>query len=658
MLDALISPAFAQVAEALAPEDFTVVVINGNKNGTPEDPSDDEDEELTGGEGFAVTQSQGIYLLELPFDPRVDAYIRVTTGGDMNLSVPLYQQESLVASPVSTFITRAIVNRAAELDQLSIEELDQLVEEISKFAEDPATQQAINDAYRNATSTDEMLEQIAAQLSLVVDDAIDRGTAPPGTEDTVNSAEGAYHFQSFSVGVYSSADGGGALIGGSNADVHLQAAGVDQIAFSSAAGNALDYEAVSDLSGSRVVHAAISDEADEGTMAIDSRGLTASPSEDVGPYDKADDAVVVCQASDAACTDREFESTNRLLAAGSENPFTTLVGHAYDDRLVTDANGDNQLQVLGGFLDIGIKKPTGVPTVLGDYGIIEVETETRDDADPEIDFAVRLLDLSLEEDNEAELCERRDRDLIINLSALTSDYTREPDNIDCSFSSPLLSTASYSVGEAGRIQVNSASAAVESVEGWISSDGLTLLASSQSPSRDDIEETGGTELRNEPAGKRTSWIAVKRDKELTSLANRKYKIMSAALGSVFNATETGSYRTVEVNRLVAGTLEFDAEGKATLKSISQSQAARQGELGRSFRDLQTTFTFNAENVKLADGRLSMSSVNTEVVPGVNLFLLTNGYVQEGGKLLVMSREVLTPVTAILGPWIAVCTNCD
>jgi hypothetical protein len=195
------------------------------------------------------------------------------------------------------------------------------------------------------------------------------------------------------------------------------------------------------------------------------------------------------------------------------------------------------------------------------------------------------------------------------------------------------------------------------VQGRVSADGLALLASHQAPSRAEIEETGGTELRDEPYGKRTAGIGVKRDKQLTSLANRKYKIMSVALGSVYNATETGSYRTVEVNRLVAG-LEFDTHGNGVLKSISQSQAARQGELGRSFRNLQATFVFNAANVKLTDGRLSMGSANTEIIPGVNLTLLANGYVQGGGKLLVMAREMLTPVTAILGPWVAVCTNCE
>ncbi|UAW99025.1 hypothetical protein KEM63_03350 [Halopseudomonas nanhaiensis] len=659
VLDALISPAFAQAAQSLAPEDFTVVLINGNKNGTPDDPSDDEDEVLEGGEDFAITESQGNYLLDLPFDPRVDAYIRVQTGPEMNLSVPLYQQESLVASPVSTFITRAIVNRAAELDQLSIEDLDSLVKEIVKLAEDPATQQAINEAYRNNTSTDEMLEQLNAQLSLVVEDAIDRGTAPPADEDALAAVDGDYHFQSFNVGVYSSVDGGGALIGGSDTAVQLRTNQDGSVAFSSAIGDNLEYEAVSDLSGYRSVNAAISDEANQGSMSIDSRGLTVPSSEVVGPYDKEDDAVAACQTDDAACTDRDFESTNRLRAAGTGTPYTTLVGDAYDDRLVTDSEGAQQLQVLGGFLDIGIKKPTTTPTVLGDYGIIEVETETRDDADPKINFAMRLLDLGLRENNEAELCERRDRDLIINLADLTSQYIREPDNSDCSPTSAQLSTAAYSVGQNGQLEFSPAGGdAVEAVTGWVSADSLTMLVSQQMPSRQDIDETGGTELRDEPSGRRTAWMGVKRDKQLTSLANRKYKIMSVGLGSIFNATETGSYRTVEVNRLVAGTLEFDAEGNGVLKSISQSQAARQGELGRSFRDLQATFVFNAANVRLTDGRLSMGSVNTEIVPGVNLTLLANGYVQEGGKMLVMTREVLTPVTAILGPWVAVCTNCE
>lgn len=614
VLDALISPAFAQAVGALSPSDFRLVVINGDNRGTPGDASDDEDIVLKGGEDFAVAQSGGTYLLDLPYEPQIGAYIGADIGDGKELSVSIYKQQSLVASPVSTFITRAIVNRADELNELSVEEFDKLVEEITAFAQDPATQQAINEAYRLGTDTEDMLEQIAAQLSLVVSDALDRGTAPAATEDTLASVNGEYHFQSFNIGVYSSANGGGALVGGNDTDVQLSADAADQVTFSSAAGDSLEYEAVSDLSGYRAVHAAISDEADQDTMAIDSRGLTVASSEDITPYNKNDNAIVTCQASDAACVDREFESTNRLLAAGTGSPYATLVGHAYDDRLVTDANGERQLQVLGGFLDIAVKKPVGIPSLGGEYGIIEVQTETRDDNAPEIDYAVRMIDLTLGEGSTASLCERRYRNLFINLETLTSRYPRTPYNLDCSSSNPLFSTTTYSVGESGRVELTSVDPTEKAVQGWVSEDGLTLLASSQQPGRSDIEEVGGTELRDEPTGKRTGWIGVKRDRELSSLANRKYKIMSVGLGSIYNANEVGGYRTVEVNRLVAGTLEFNAQGGAVLTSISQSQAARQGELGRSFRDLQTTFTFTAQNVNLADGRLSMLSVNTEVVP--------------------------------------------
>jgi len=640
VMNTLITPAFAQVVIDPRPEDFRAVIINGDDNGTPDDVTDDEDRILLGGEDFDVTSDGGRYRLELPFEPQVNSYIGVEVSPGMEFTV-LTHDQSLIADPVSTFITRVISSYAAQLDQLDLEELDELIEEIQQLAADPAVQQALSQAYLQATDTEELLAGVAAQLASTIEHKVEEAVTPPLPASSASQAIGSYHFMGLSIGAFSSPQGGGLLLGGHNNDARLTVDG--SAATLSPQGAVLEFEAVHPVGGSAVVTAELLED-EPATITIDSRGLLNAESESVARYEKDSNDVEACETPTADCTDRDYSSALRMLAAGpADARFNTLIGASYNDRHVTNADGDTELQVVAGFLDLGIRKPTSPIRLQGAYGTLEYGIQVEAEDPDVVDFEAWLVDMHYQTST-VRYCETANVDLEVYTNDLTHQYERmEPADGDCLYGSAERQFILEEDGELTILQPDG-----PHIEGWVSADGLTILMAAQDPDQDDMADYAQV---NE--GERAALISVKLDEELKSLAGRRYSLFSLAL----DARAVRGEGMAGMNRFLAGTLEFDAEGKAQVQASSQGQFARLDGLGAGFNNLQQSFAIPASSINLDDGHLTVSTT----IPGegsATSTLKLDGYVQEGGRVLLLNRTLTHSGGALFGPTIAVCTNCD
>ncbi|NLY57849.1 MAG: hypothetical protein GX071_04905, partial [Gammaproteobacteria bacterium] len=187
------------------------------------------------------------------------------------------------------------------------------------------------------------------------------------------------------------------------------------------------------------------------------------------------------------------------------------------------------------------------------------------------------------------------------------------------------------------------------IEGVVSADGLTILMAAQDPDEDDLID-GYAEVNE---GERATLISVKLDEELESLAGRRYRLFSQGL----DARMLTAGRLAGMNRFLMGTLEYDADGNAHVQVSAQGELAARTGQRVGVNNLQQSFTTPAANSTLNQGRLS-TATTFQGAEGVTFNLRLDGYVQEGGRVLLLNRHLDYGSGHILGPAIAVCMNCE
>lgn len=641
VIDALVPSAFAQAVGDLLPEAFRVEIINGDDNGTPDDPSDDKNQVLLGGEDFDVERDGDSYVLGLPFTPQVNSFIGVEVAPGMEFSV-LTHAESLVANPVTTFITRVISSYAGQLDEMTLDELNELIEEVNELAADDRIQNAILTAYATSDDTEELLAVVATQLAATIEAKVDEAVTPPLPADTASQTAGDYHFIGLSVGVFSNTTGGGLFVGGhtSNATLSIDT----NTATLRPTGSTLEFEAVHPYSAPAVVRAEqLEDEAN--SVAIDSRGLISSESESVGAYEKGSFDVESCEASSAACQDRDYTSANRMLAAGpAEAPFNTLIGSSYNDREVSTADGITQLKVVAGFIDLGVRRPTSPIQLDGKYGTLEYTVQVEDDDPNLLDFEAWLVEMDYGSTH-VSYCNTANLDLEINTNTLAHQFERmDQEDGNCLHDQ---GQRQYFLTNEGELTIPQPTG--PAIEGVVSADGLTILMAAQDPDEDDLID-GYAEVNE---GERATLISVKLDEELESLAGRRYRLFSQGL----DARMLTAGRLAGMNRFLMGTLEYDADGNAHVQVSAQGELAARTGQRVGVNNLQQSFTTPAANSTLNQGRLS-TATTFQGAEGVTFNLRLDGYVQEGGRVLLLNRHLDYGSGHILGPAIAVCMNCE
>jgi len=643
LINALVPPAFAQAINDLRPDAFRVEIINGDDNGTPDDPSDDRNQVLQGGDDFAVTQDGDQYVLGLPFQPQVNSFIGVEVSPGMEFTV-ITHAESLVANPVTTFITRVISSYAGQLDELSLEELDELIEDIFELASDETIQAEILKAYQQSTDTEEMLVGIGAQLAATIENRVDEAVTPPLAPSAASQAIGDYHFLGFSIGAYSNTDSGGLLLGGHNSNASLRVNG--DSATLSPDGPTQEFEAVYPFGGAGVVKVELLED-DTSSIAIDSRGLLNPESEMVRDYQQGSYDVATCEQATASCRDRDYSSAIRMLAAGpAGGRFNTLIGSSYNDREVTTADGDIALKVVGGFLDIAVRKPSAPIELRGDYGTLEYTMEVEDDDPDVVDFEAWLVGMRYGSTH-VSYCDAANLDLEVSTSTLDHVFERmDPEDGACLFGQ---GQRAYELDENGRLTIPQPEG--PAIEGWVSADGLTILMVAQDPDEDDLIE-GYAEVDD---GHRDALISVKLDKELDTLANRRYRLFGLALDG---RRIQGGAGVAGINRFIAGTLEFDGAGKAAIQASAQGELAAFDGDRFGFNNLQQSFEIPAASIALEDGVLRATTTLTGGSGSAGSTLTLEGFVQEGGRVLLLNRHLAYGTGNLLGPVIAVCTNCD
>lgn len=643
VINALMPPAFAQALNNLPPDVFRVEIINGDDNGTPDDPSDDKNRVLQGGDDFTVTQDGDKYVLGLPFSPQVNSFIGVEVSPGMEFTV-LTHAESLVANPVTTFVTRMISSYAGQLDELSLEEVDELIEDVLELAADETIQAEILKAYQQSTDTEELMSGIAAQLAATIETRVDEAATPPLAPSAASQAVGDYHFMGLSVGAYSNSGHGGLLLGGHNNNAALRVNG--DAATLSPDGQTLEFEAVYPFGGTAVVRVEQLED-DPSSIAIDSRGLLNPESESVSDYQKGSSDVAACESTAAACRDREYSSAIRMLAAGpAEGRFNTLIGSSYNDREVTTGEGAVALKVVGGFLDFAVRKPSAPIELRGDYGTLEYTMEVEHDDPDTVDFEAWLVGMHYGSTH-VSYCNTSNLDLEVFTSTLAHGFERmDPDGEACLFGQ---GQHPYELDERGRLTIPQPEG--PAIEGWVSADGLTILMTSQDPDEDDLTD----DYAEVDDGSRAVLISVKLDEQLNTLANRRYRLFGLALDG---RSTTGGAGAAGLNRFLAGTLEFDAAGKAAIQTSVQGELAALDGVRFGFNNLQQSFEIPAASITLGDGVLSATATLPGSTGSAGSTLTLEGFVQEGGRVLLLNRHLAYGTGDLLGPVIAVCTNCD
>ena len=559
----------------------------------------------------------------------------------MEFSV-LTHSESLVANPVTTFITRTISSYAGQLNELTLAELDELIEEILELAADPLIQAEIAKAYERSSDTEELLAGVAAQLASTIETRVDEAVTAPLAPSSASLATGAYHFMGLSVGAFSNTEGGGLLIGGHTNNATLSVRG--SIATLSPSGSTLEFEAVHPFGSPAMVRAELLED-ESSTIAIDSRGLLNPESESVGDYEKGSHDVDSCETATTPCRDRDYSSAIRMLAAGpAEAPFNTLIGSSYNDREVSTADGITQLKVVAGFIDLGVRRPTSPIQLDGKYGTLEYTVQVEDDDPNLLDFEAWLVEMDYGSTH-VSYCNTANLDLEINTNTLAHQFERmDQEDGNCLHDQGQRQYFLTNEGELTILQPTG-----PAIEGVVSADGLTILMAAQDPDEDDLID-GYAEVNE---GERATLISVKLDEELESLAGRRYRLFSQGL----DARMLTAGRLAGMNRFLMGTLEYDADGNAHVQVSAQGELAARTGQRVGVNNLQQSFTTPAANSTLNQGRLS-TATTFQGAEGVTFNLRLDGYVQEGGRVLLLNRHLDYGSGHILGPAIAVCMNCE
>ncbi|WP_321350712.1 hypothetical protein [Halopseudomonas oceani] len=630
LIDFLITPALAQTFDELDPGTFRVLTIN----------ADGTTSELINGEDFSAQGSGGTYTLELPFSSRFNSYVEVPLPGNIVYQVPTTRTD-LLANPLTTFVTQQIASRVAQFDQLTLEEVDDIIATVIEMAADPQVQAQLEQAINTSSSTEQLLAAVGEQLSASIEQALDDKAAPPLTSAQTNAASGDYYSSSITIGGFSD-QASGLLVGGFSTDDIALSVSSGTGSYGVAANGDFDFEIISSLGpyAGTSARAELDDEASGGSFPVDSRGFTFPESEDFGPYEKGSDNVLTCETVNAACTDREYQAGSRTTAAGSANaPFNTLVSTGFFTRDVRDAGNVQLLQVFNGDIGLLIKKSTSTPPLDGHYGSVELLTAGGGHA---LDLEVYTTELQFNNATGVAYCEKALRWMELELDTLSSESDIEH-TADCldSGSNPV------ELGSDGALDVDLG------LTGWLSPDGLTLVTSLEEPmDRQTLLGQQETHLQTDN-GLRQYVMAVKTAQN-ADLSNRQYRMVAVGLLSEYGAV-------VEPHRLNAGYLSFDGQGQASLSTAWMWQSIDGNGFGNASLNDQVRFEFSAEDIEL-DANSGGLSLNTSVNTGSDTTLFSaDGWVQEGGQLIILGYDVqLTGSVdaSMLGVMIGVCTNCD
>ena len=632
LLDFLITPALADTFDDLDPATFRVITIN----------ADGSLVELGEDEFTAEADSDGSgYILELPFGSRINSYIEIPLPAGISYTTPTTRSD-LFANPLTTFVTQQIASRTAQFDELSLEEVDQIIEIVLEMANDPVVQAELEQAINSSTSTEQLLEQVGAKLSAAIEQQFEDKAAPALDSSAANQASGGYYSESVTVGGYADR-GAGILLGGNRSSaIELDITG-DTGTFSVPAGTFKEMEIVVGLgaySGASS-QAWIDDEDDSGSFSADARGILFAESEDLEDYEKDSGDVEDCETQTAACTDREYSGATRFTAAGPANsPLDVMVGSQFYTREVRDDANTPQLQVLHHTLDVMLRRASQMPTVDGKYGVVELLFEAGD-SDLDIYVYNNLLEIDGAQGN---YCEQGRRNLEIypqkrryefdrfNYQACQGDegWDWDDPNVGESGSFPL------SVASDGKLVLD------DELEGYASPDGRTLLLGVEATEVLDgaIEENDGEQHF------RQMLLAVK-TASTNNLANREYRLMAIGMYA-----ETG---LVEPTRLSAGSLRFDAEGNAEMSAAWHWQQVTESGFSDSSLNEQFNLAFDTD---FDEGALQLQAVQDNN-DGGQLTFTADGYVQEGERLIVLGASGENSDGGdFSGMMIGVCTNCD
>ncbi|MEB3733638.1 hypothetical protein ULF88_04670 [Halopseudomonas pachastrellae] len=632
LLDFLITPALADTFDDLDPATFRVITIN----------ADGSLVELGEDEFTAEADSDGSgYILELPFGSRINSYIEIPLPAGISYTTPTTRSD-LFANPLTTFVTQQIASRTAQFDELSLEEVDQIIEIVLEMANDPVVQAELEQAINSSASTEQLLEQVGAKLSAAIEQQFEDKAAPALDSSAANQASGGYYSESVTVGGYADR-GAGILLGGNRSSaIELDITG-DTGTFSVPAGTFKEMEIVVGLgaySGASS-QAWIDDEDDSGSFSADARGILFAESEDLEDYEKDSGDVEDCETQTAACTDREYSGATRFTAAGPANsPLDVMVGSQFYTREVRDDTNTPQLQVLNHTLDVMLRRASQMPTVDGKYGVVELLFEAGD-SDLDIYVYNNLLEIDGAQGN---YCEQGRRNLEIypqkrryefdrfNYQACQGDegWDWDDPNVGESGSFPL------SVASDGKLVLD------DELEGYASPDGRTLLLGVEATEVLDgaIEENDGEQHF------RQMLLAVK-TASTNNLANREYRLMAIGMYA-----ETG---LVEPTRLSAGSLRFDAEGNAEMSAAWHWQQVTESGFSDSSLNEQFNLAFDTD---FDEGALQLQAVQDNN-DGGQLTFTADGYVQEGERLIVLGASGENSDGGdFSGMMIGVCTNCD
>lgn len=632
LLDFLITPALADTFDDLDPATFRVITIN----------ADGSLVELGEDEFTAEADSDGSgYILELPFGSRINSYIEIPLPAGISYTTPTTRSD-LFANPLTTFVTQQIASRTAQFDELSLEEVDQIIEIVLEMANDPVVQAELEQAINSSASTEQLLEQVGAKLSAAIEQQFEDKAAPALESSAANQASGGYYSESVTVGGYSDL-GAGILLGGNRSSaIELDITG-DTGTFSVPADTFKEMEIVVGLGAysNTYSRAWIDDEADSGNFGADARGILFAESEELEDYEKGSDDVDSCETQTAACRDREYNSALRFTAAGPASaPLDVMVGSEFYTREVRDDLNTPQLQVLNQTLDVMLRRASQTPTVDGKYGVIELLFEGGD-TDLDIYVYNSLLDI---DGAQGSYCEQGRRNLEINPQLLSYQFDRftyqacqgdagwdwDDPNVGESGSFPI------SVASDGKLVLD------DELEGHASPDGRTLLLGLASTDAldDGIEENDGEQHF------RQLLLAVK-PASSNNLANRQYRLMAIGMYS-----ESG---VVEPTRLNAGSLRFDTDGNAQMTAAWHWQQVTESGFAESSVNEQFSLAFETA---FDEGALALRAVQNNNDGGVLTFT-ADGYVQEGERLIVLGASGENSDGGdFTGMMIGVCTNCD
>ncbi|MEH6798100.1 MAG: hypothetical protein V7681_02225 [Halopseudomonas sabulinigri] len=651
VIDFLITPAMAEVISELDPSSFRVFNIT----------EDGSTEELINGEDFTAETDGDGYTLELPFGNRYSSYIEIPISSTLNYQVPA-SRNNLVANPLTTFVTQQIASRLGQFDELTLEEVDQIIEAVLELSSDPELQIALDEAINSSSSTEELLAVVGAKLSATLDEQFDQKAAPALTTASASAASGDYYETTLNIGAFAD-KAAGVLIGGNTIENVNLAVSVDSATYSVPAKSDYFFEIVNVLGplySGITTRAELSDEADSGSIDVDARGLNVAEDEELGPYEKGSESVQDCESESASCTDREYSSVSRRTAAGPASaPFNTLIGSSFYSRDVRDAENQQVLQVVNGEIGFMIRKSASAPALSGNYGAIEFSAESGDMDRLELNAYTTHLAFS---SGQVEYCEKVRRTLDVNLTSISNslnvyDYDQclpEAESEDRD-----------DIGESGTSPVNlAANGAVDldlDLKGWVSPDGLTLVSSLEEPStREAVLEANGETLFTDE-GNRQFLMAVKTASN-ADLANKRYRLVSVSLlGDVGDS--------LEMQRLNAGTLEFDAQGKASIAAAWQWQNVDASGFAEASLNDQANFSFNGSNETALKTTGELSLKTTELlVDGEQLEFSADGYVQEGERMIILAFNIYSldegeshneaETHHMLGAMVGVCTNCD